>query len=55
VRIRALLLAIVTLMTGACAATGIKLSEAQRCAESGGTWFAAMEHCEQSSGGSGGY
>lgn len=54
-RIRALLLVIVTLMIGACAAPGIKMSEAQRCAESGGTWFAAMEHCEQSSGGSGGY
>lgn len=54
-RIRALLLAIVTLVTGACATAGTKLSEAQKCGESGGTWFAAMEHCEQSSGGSGGY
>ena len=49
------LLAIVALLTSACGATGIKQTEAQRCAEGGGIWRPAIEYCEQASGGGGGY
>jgi hypothetical protein len=57
VRILALL-AIVTLLTGACETSGISgtsQTAAQRCAESGGIWRPAIEFCEEASGGGGGY
>jgi hypothetical protein len=55
VRILALLLTIVALLTGACGgATGVRQTEAQRCTEGGGIWRTATEFCEQSSGGGGG-
>jgi hypothetical protein len=57
VRILALL-AIATLVTGACETSGIsgtRRTAAQGCAESGGIWRPAIEFCEQASGGGGGY
>jgi hypothetical protein len=53
VRILALL-AIVTLLTSACAVSGTRQTEAERCAESRGIWRPAIEFCEQASGGGGG-
>jgi hypothetical protein len=53
VHIKAILLAIVAFLIAACSATAPRLSEAQRCAESGGIWRTATEFCEQTSGGSG--
>jgi hypothetical protein len=53
VHIRTMLLAIATFLIAACSATAPRLSEAQRCTESGGIWRTATEFCEQTSGGSG--
>jgi hypothetical protein len=48
----------VALLAAACAQTqsgNITLSEADRCAQSGGLWRPALEMCERSAGGGGGY
>jgi hypothetical protein len=45
------------LLAGACAeaAGNVTVSEADRCARGGGLWRPALQMCERSAGGGGGY
>jgi hypothetical protein len=48
----------VALLAAACAqmqSGNVTLSEAERCAQSGGLWRPALEMCERSAAGGGGY
>ena len=48
----------VALLAAACAQAqsgNVTLSEAERCAQSGGLWRPALEMCERSAAGGGGY